>query len=576
MPDAPLPSLLEAKSHSDKKKYHMKHRIIADMMRRNPDAFVIDSDDGKGIVGVTHVDTGFRLHMPRQVLPVPLSKAAGIGDVWNNIKRIKALPGATRSKFLGGQVQKHMMGTLNGAVDYIKNNPRVADAAQRISDYRIMDPANRGFHMRLGGGVGSGAGALTGAVAGAATGDDGESRVRNGLIGALTGAGAGAGAGVAAGRYLPRGLQIGAGRVLTNLVDPHIYDSKLHIGSVVDGVRRAGLKGALSAVWNDKPIHEIAPARHALFRDFFGLKRFKGTENVFKDVGTDANGLRTLRHNVRDAGARADLRDIHSARLKTLTDDGGTPGWHKWMQQGKLTPTSGGSPGNFGVKPDGTWEDVWDFGLHKGQKIDSTEKLLRGLVSPFGTPSKVVGKTLNESQMLRLSPMTPHRFGKIHPSFTEPVINRATRGAGLDSKELRNFMKAQIQGGQSGAVMKSMANRASGKPYNLLQDLAQSENTSNSDMREFLGGAPRVARQSLDRAPKWDPGDLKAMFAKRIEGANPNEVSNAIDQLSPVQHKALQNGLKQWAAQGRPAGGERDILAKVLGFAPDELPVLLG
>ncbi len=32
-------------------------------MRRDPDAFVIDSDNGRGIVGITHKPTGFRLHM---------------------------------------------------------------------------------------------------------------------------------------------------------------------------------------------------------------------------------------------------------------------------------------------------------------------------------------------------------------------------------------------------------------------------------------------------------------------------------------------------------------------------------
>jgi len=34
-------------------------------MDANPDAWVIDSDDGKGIVGVTHTPTGFKLHMHR-------------------------------------------------------------------------------------------------------------------------------------------------------------------------------------------------------------------------------------------------------------------------------------------------------------------------------------------------------------------------------------------------------------------------------------------------------------------------------------------------------------------------------
>jgi hypothetical protein len=558
-----LPNLLQAKAHSDAKRYDLKHRVLAQMMKRNPGAFVIDSDNGKGIVGITHVETGFRLHVPKQVLPVSLEKLASnkSKSILSLVRRFKDLTPRFREKFVGQQAGK----LLENTVDYVKNTPRVNSAVRQLADYRIMDPANRGFHMRLG----SYAGAPLGAITGAATGDTTEERIRNSLIGA----GVGAGAGVGVGRYLPRAMQVGMGRVLTNLVDPHIYDSKMHLGSVIGGVRRAGFKGTARALINDQPIHPIAPARHALFRDFFGLKRFKGTENVFKDVGTDANGMRTLRHNVRDAGARADLRDIHSARLQTLTGAGSDD---KYMKRGLPTLTSGGSPGKFVVNPDGNWEDVWDFGLHKGQQIDSTENLLRGLVSPFGTPSKVVGKTLNESQVLRFSPMTPHRFKSIHPSFTEPVINRAVNGAGLDQKELQAYLKQKLISGDKNPIMQSIAGRAAGKPYNLLGDLAKSEGVSNSDMRVLLGGKPRSIHTTTNRDPKWEPGDLKAMFASRITGASPKEVGSAIDTMPPTQQEALRVGLTGWAAKGRPAGGEKDILAKVLGFTSDELPILLG
>lgn len=559
-----LPQLLEAKAHSDEKNYRMKHLLLSQMMRKNPDAFVVDSDNGKGIVGITHVPTGFKVHVPKHLALRDNVKSANLRDVFNNLRRIKNLDPARRGKFVGGQLQKGMLSSLNNTVDFLQNNPRADRALRKLTEHRLMDPANRPFHMRLG----SYAGAPIGAISGAVTGDDAESATRNGIIGALVGAGAGAGAG----RYLPRALQAGAGRVLTNLVDPHIYDSKLHIGSIVDGVRKAGVGGVLKSLWKDQPIHEIAPARHALFRDFFGLKRFKGTEDVFKDVGRDADGLRVLRHNVRDAGARADLRDIHSARLKTLTGDGSG----RWMQQGKQTLTSGGSPGNFNVKPDGTWEDVWDFSLHKGQQINSPETLLRALVSPLGTPSKVVGKTLNESQMLRFSPMTAHRFRNIHPSFTDPVMNRAVRGAGIDSSQLQRFINSKLNAGEKAPVMRSIAQRASGKPYNLLQDLAKSENTTVSDVREFLGGAPRKSRIIRDRSPKWETGDLMAMFSSRIQGATPANVSELIGSMTPDQSAKLRKGLNAWTAGGRPAGGETAALASALGGTPKDLSDLLS
>ena len=563
--DEILTQLIEAKKHSDARRYAMKHAILRRLITNHPDQFAEDSRS-KGIVGVTHGPTNFRIHVPSGHIPAPLEKLARAvpRSLLETLKAVKGLPADRRGKFVGQQAQKAMEGSLAGAVDYLKSSPRVHGALRNLADYRIMDPANRARHMTVGGG----ALGLLGGATGAVTGGDGE-RASGGIVGAGLGALAGAGAG----RYLPRGLQIGAGRVLTNLVDPHIYDSKMHLGSIVGGLRRAGALGVIKSVVKDQPIHPIAPARHALFRDFFDLPRFAGTEGVFKDVGRDAAGMRTLRHNVRDAGARADLRDIHGARLRTLTGDGSAA---KHMQRGQQTLTSGGSPGNFHVQPDGQWEDVWDFGLHKGQDINSPETLLRALVSPFGTPSKVVGKTLNESQVLRFSPMTNHRLNQIHPSFTEPVMNRAVRGAGIDRKQLSSFIRSKLNDGDKNPVMRSIARRAEGKPYNLLQDLAKSENTTTSDMREFLGGAARRSRQAHDRSPKWTPGDLKSMFSTRVPGASSAEVGNAIDQLSPAQQKDLRAGLTQWSAQGRPPGGERAVLAKVLGFEPGDLSTLLS
>lgn len=62
--------MIQAKAHSDEKRYVDKNRLIAQAMRRDPAAFIIDSDDGKGIVGITHVPTGFQIHMLKnQVAP---------------------------------------------------------------------------------------------------------------------------------------------------------------------------------------------------------------------------------------------------------------------------------------------------------------------------------------------------------------------------------------------------------------------------------------------------------------------------------------------------------------------------
>lgn len=71
-----ISELKRAKEHSDKRQYGAKHQIIKKMMTDDPDAFFIDSDDGKGIVGVTHKRTGFRFHMPTGKVRPGLSKTA--------------------------------------------------------------------------------------------------------------------------------------------------------------------------------------------------------------------------------------------------------------------------------------------------------------------------------------------------------------------------------------------------------------------------------------------------------------------------------------------------------------------
>lgn len=63
-----LPKLLEAKRHSDASRYQLKHRLVRQSMQADPSAWVIDSDNGKGIVGVTHTPTGFRLHIPKSTV----------------------------------------------------------------------------------------------------------------------------------------------------------------------------------------------------------------------------------------------------------------------------------------------------------------------------------------------------------------------------------------------------------------------------------------------------------------------------------------------------------------------------
>lgn len=66
-----LPRLLQAKRESDRKNYRAKHSIMRGLITKQPKDFKIDSNKN-GVVGVTHRATGFRLHLPKRVVPTVL------------------------------------------------------------------------------------------------------------------------------------------------------------------------------------------------------------------------------------------------------------------------------------------------------------------------------------------------------------------------------------------------------------------------------------------------------------------------------------------------------------------------
>lgn len=77
-------TLIKAKGHSDKKQYAAKNSVMAAMMHSNPDEFIVDSDNGK-YLGITHTPTGFKMHLPRTVVPAAiqvgtLDKSASLED----------------------------------------------------------------------------------------------------------------------------------------------------------------------------------------------------------------------------------------------------------------------------------------------------------------------------------------------------------------------------------------------------------------------------------------------------------------------------------------------------------------
>jgi DNA-directed RNA polymerase beta subunit len=59
-----LDQLKQLKAFSDKRRYAEKNALARKLISAARDEYFIDSDDGRGIVGITHRPSGFRFHMP--------------------------------------------------------------------------------------------------------------------------------------------------------------------------------------------------------------------------------------------------------------------------------------------------------------------------------------------------------------------------------------------------------------------------------------------------------------------------------------------------------------------------------
>ena len=469
------------------------------------------------------------------------------------------------------------------AVQFLTARPELESKVRTMLSYRLLDPRNRANNVRVGQLIGSGAGGLSGGLAGAVTGLPGsyadeknfsalQDHAAGGALGALVGAATGALGGRAAGRHGPRLLQKSVGRVLTNVMDPHNYDPLIHKSQLKDTWAEHGPVGIAKAIWNDKPLIDLSetPGRAGLFRDFSGMPLRDGSKTFFNQLGRTADNGKLLTHNLDDVAAMKEINQVAKDRVATLLPDiGSPPRPGRQMEAGKRNLQTSESMANFHVQPDGKWEDVWDFSLHPGEKIDSVERLLRAMVTPLGTPSKVVGKTLSEADTLRA--FKKKNIGDIHESFTGPILNRATRGTGIPAANLEKQIREN-----SSEFLEQAALRTERKPYNLLHALAAANDVKPGDLRVMLGAPFRAKDLRPDRPPfKFNERNLVEMFTKRLPGTSAPAVQDAIATMAPRDRALLDSSLREWVAAGRPQGGELAALSKATGFEPGDLMQLL-
>jgi hypothetical protein len=136
-----LDQLRQAKSHSDAKRYGLKHKLLQRLMRQAPGEWVVDQP-GVHHPGVTHVPTGFRLHTNRRTIPSEVKQAETPdyirafnatplqpGDSWRTVA--KNYLNAYRQKFRDIQSTRR----------YIDNRLLVGNPnANAIKLQRLIDP----------------------------------------------------------------------------------------------------------------------------------------------------------------------------------------------------------------------------------------------------------------------------------------------------------------------------------------------------------------------------------------------------------------------------------------------------
>jgi 8-oxo-dGTP pyrophosphatase MutT (NUDIX family) len=109
---AHVAELLEAKKESDRKNYAAKHDILRKLIKKSPAEFKIDSEEG-GIYGITHIPSGFKIHIPKSAVPEELR-----GEPEDDVYVQSAVPAASLDL-----VRKH--GLLSSQA--LLNNPEALE-----------------------------------------------------------------------------------------------------------------------------------------------------------------------------------------------------------------------------------------------------------------------------------------------------------------------------------------------------------------------------------------------------------------------------------------------------------------
>lgn len=372
---------------------------------------------------------------------------------------------------------------------------KTEELLRKVMSYNFVDPANRLKNVAGGATIGAGIGGLDA--------DKGHK-----MKGALEGA---VGGGLF-GRFAPGLAQKGMGRILTNLVEPRSYET----AEKIKKLKGYKIMDMIKAVVKDKPIYEAAKfpnevttrgpysAREVPYRMGFGLK-----PRAFRKFFTaDPTEKGVLHYNPKSREAQSELKSMARDITGNSMIDPNTGAVPKGNADGSQLVQSRGVPGNFHVKPDGSFEDNWDFALHPREKIDSLGNFARAFVNMFTSPVKTKGKLPMPVSMPAISPDAAKSL-IMHPGNMGPGVNKLLMG----DKKLRGGERAAVN-----EALNRLMNAAPTAPE-VPPAPGAAGNLSGINFRRILG--PGGNKIPLPAEPAAN-GDLNIPFRKvKIPGAVP-------------------------------------------------------
>jgi hypothetical protein len=229
-------------------------------------------------------------------------------------------------------------------------------------------------------------------------------RALNIVAGAAGGRFAGGRAGARLGVLAPDLLQKGVGRVVTNLRSIDTFGDSADLAAT----NKPGLRQLVRAIVKDKPLYNIKPedyGRDILYRRMFNLEPRAETADFLK---RKVPGV--WEYNPSNPYAKKELDSLGTAWTREAPPSDGVITADKYKKylddiiNNEQYAAHARTPQGFSVKSNGKFEAKLDFARNPNETYDKPENVLRGFLSMFGTPEKLVGVAPSAASIVKNIP----------------------------------------------------------------------------------------------------------------------------------------------------------------------------